>query len=53
MRTYKKQELKRNTEKFVIAVTTVVSALLLLKKQDTNKLEKTKKKTSGIKVFQF
>ena len=31
MRTYKKQELKRNTEKFVIAVTTVVAALLLLK----------------------
>ena len=53
MRTYKKQELKRNTEKFVIAVTTVVAALLLLKKQDRNKLEKTKKKTSGIKVFQF
>lgn len=52
MRTYKKQELKRNTEKFVIAVTTVAAALFLLKHK-TEISWKKQKKTSGIKVFQF
>ena len=52
MRTYKKQELKRNTEKFVIAVTTVAAALFLLK----NKTEiswKKQKKTAGSKCSNF
>ena len=43
MRTYKKQELKRNTEKFVIAVTTVAAALFLLKNKTEISWKKQKK----------
>ena len=53
MRTYKKQELKRNTEKFVIAVTTVVAALLLLKNKTEISWKKQKQKRAGSKCSNF